>query len=104
MILRTVKRPYIYLCSWEVSAVIAMRNMQWLFAPTGHLPSAGINDDRAWATSGHAALNFNEAKRVAEMKLSKNCFARTGIKLKIAINFRCPMRGQQSAALQDKMR
>lgn len=28
---------------WEVSAVIAMRDLQWIFAPSGHLPSAGIN-------------------------------------------------------------
>ncbi|NJC30094.1 hypothetical protein GGR79_001561 [Xanthomonas arboricola] len=28
---------------WEVSAVIAMRDLQWIFAPSGYLPSAGIN-------------------------------------------------------------
>lgn len=28
---------------WEVSAVIAMRDLQWIFAPSSYLPSAGIN-------------------------------------------------------------
>lgn len=61
---------------WEVSAVIAMRDLQWIFAPDGGLPDAGINlAGNAESRLGDLAAHINDRFFLFEIKPQASNFS-----------------------------
>lgn len=61
---------------WEISAVIAMRDLQWLFAPPGGLPNAAINlAGKAESRLGDEALMLGGRFFLFEIKPQSSKFS-----------------------------